>query len=42
MPMRAIFRRKPESPQGPHDAQKNLDRPSAQDIYEQVANNARQ
>jgi formate-nitrite transporter family protein len=24
------------------DAQKNLDRPSAQDIYEQVANNARQ
>src|ERR1700748_3682449 len=24
------------------DAQKNLERPSAQDIYEQVANNARQ
>jgi formate/nitrite transporter FocA (FNT family) len=39
--MRAIFRRKP-APPPTLDAQKNLERPSAQDIYEQVANNARQ
>src|SRR6202161_4413973 len=39
--MRAIFRRKP-APSPTLDAQKNLERPSAQDIYEQVANNARQ
>jgi formate/nitrite transporter FocA (FNT family) len=39
--MRAIFRRK-AAPPPTLDAQKNLDRPSAQDIYEQVANNARQ
>jgi len=39
--MRAIFRRKPAPPPA-LDAQKNLERPSAQDIYEQVANNARQ
>jgi formate/nitrite transporter FocA (FNT family) len=39
--MRAIFRRKP-APPPTHDAQKHLDRPSAQDIFEQVANNARQ
>jgi formate-nitrite transporter family protein len=40
--MRAIFRRKPTPPPAANDAQKNLERPSAQDIYEQVANNARQ
>jgi formate/nitrite transporter FocA (FNT family) len=40
--MRAIFRRKPAQPAPAHDAQKHLERPSAQDIYEQVANNARQ
>ena len=40
--MRAIFRRKPAPPPSTLDAQKNLERPSAQDIYEQVANNARQ
>ena len=36
-----LRRRKPASEQ-PHGAQKHLERPSAQDIYEQVANNARQ
>jgi formate/nitrite transporter FocA (FNT family) len=41
------FRRLPVSPPPPpppptQDAQKNLERPSAQEIYEQVANNARQ
>lgn len=40
--MRAIFRRKPSPPSPTQDAQKNLERPSAQDIFEQVANNARQ
>jgi formate/nitrite transporter FocA (FNT family) len=41
--MRPLFRRKPEPPPTPaNDAQKNLERPSAQDIFEQVANNARQ
>jgi len=40
--MRAIFRRKPAPPPPALDAQKHLERPSAQDIYEQVANNARQ
>jgi len=41
--MRALFRRKPAPPPAANnDAQKNLERPSAQDIYEQVANNARQ
>lgn len=40
--MRAIFRRKPAPAPSTQDAQKNLERPSAQDIYEQVANNARQ
>ena len=41
--MRAIFRPKPEPPPAPADgAQKHLERPSAQDIFEQVANNARQ
>jgi formate/nitrite transporter FocA (FNT family) len=40
MPFR--IRRKPSPPPPTQDAQKNLDRPSAQDIYEQVANNARQ
>lgn len=39
MPFR-LPRREPAQPA--HDAQKNLERPSAQDIYEQVANNARQ
>ena len=38
------FRLRPRQPAPPqtHDAQKHLERPSAQDIYEQVANNARQ
>ncbi len=36
------FRLRRSPPQPPNEAQKNLDRPSAQDIYEQVANNARQ
>lgn len=38
------FRLRPRQPEPPptQDAQKNLERPSAQDIYEQVANNARQ
>src|SRR5450755_4732002 len=40
--MRAIFRRQTAPPPPTLDAQKNLERPSAQDIYEQVANNARQ
>jgi len=40
MPFR--LRRYPAQPQPAQDAQKNLERPSAQDIYEQVANNARQ
>src|ERR1035437_4715606 len=40
--MRAIFRRKPAQPPPTQNAQKHLERPSAQDIYEQVANNARQ
>jgi formate/nitrite transporter FocA (FNT family) len=39
MPFR--LRRQP-SPAPAQEAQKNLERPSAQDIYEQVANNARQ
>src|ERR1700735_4742466 len=39
MPFR--LRRYP-APSPTQDAQKNLERPSAQDIYEQVANNARQ
>jgi hypothetical protein len=42
MKMRAIFRRKPVEPPPTQDTQKHLERPSAQDIYEQVANNARQ
>jgi len=38
------FRRKPSEPAGPKpvDNQKNLARPSAEDIYKQVASNARQ
>jgi formate/nitrite transporter FocA (FNT family) len=40
--MRTSFRRKPAPQPATHDGQKHLDRPSAQDIYEQVANNARQ
>src|SRR5665213_3463412 len=37
------FRLRPRQPAPPaNEAQKNLERPSAQDIYEQVANNARQ
>jgi formate/nitrite transporter FocA (FNT family) len=40
MPFR--FRRESQAPAAVQDAQKNLERPSAQDIYEQVANNARQ
>jgi formate/nitrite transporter FocA (FNT family) len=38
------FRLRPRQPTPPptQEAQKNLERPSAQDIYEQVANNARQ
>src|SRR5437763_2458606 len=40
MPFR--LRRYPEHPPATQNAQKHLDRPSAQDIYEQVANNARQ
>jgi formate/nitrite transporter FocA (FNT family) len=40
--MRALFRLKPALPPSTQNAQKNLERPSAQDIYEQVANNARQ
>jgi formate/nitrite transporter FocA (FNT family) len=40
MPFR--LRRQTQAPAAAQDAQKNLERPSAQDIYEQVANNARQ
>jgi len=40
MPFR--LRRYPAQAPATQDAQKHLDRPSAQDIYEQVANNARQ
>jgi formate-nitrite transporter family protein len=40
MPFR--LRRYPAQAPSAQDAQKNLDRPIAQDIYEQVANNARQ
>ncbi|MDQ2834110.1 MAG: formate/nitrite transporter family protein [Acidobacteriota bacterium] len=36
------FRLRRPAPLPSQDAQKNLERPSAQDIYEQVANNARQ
>jgi formate/nitrite transporter FocA (FNT family) len=42
MQMRAIFRRKPSPPPPTQETQKHLERPSAQDIFEQVANNARQ
>ena len=38
----SLRRRQPEPEPPAHDAQKHLERPSAQDIYEQVANNARQ
>ncbi|HMF53659.1 MAG TPA: formate/nitrite transporter family protein, partial [Edaphobacter sp.] len=40
MPFR--LRRRHPAPQPAQDAQKHLERPSAQEIYEQVANNARQ
>jgi formate/nitrite transporter FocA (FNT family) len=40
MPYR--LRRYPAAPTSAQEAQKSLERPSAQDIYEQVANNARQ
>jgi formate/nitrite transporter FocA (FNT family) len=40
--MRTSFRRKPAPEQPNPGGQKHLERPSAQDIYEQVANNARQ
>ena len=36
------LRRRQTAPSSSNDAQKNLERPSAQEIYEQVANNARQ
>jgi formate/nitrite transporter FocA (FNT family) len=36
------YRLRPPRPAPKNEAQKNLERPSAQDIYEQVANNARQ
>ena len=37
------FRRKQAAPEPPtHDAQKHLERPSAEEIYQQVANSARQ
>ncbi|MDW5267020.1 MULTISPECIES: formate/nitrite transporter family protein [Acidobacteriaceae] len=36
------YRLRPSQPAPKNEAQKNLERPSAQDIYEQVANNARQ
>ncbi|HUZ96104.1 MAG TPA: formate/nitrite transporter family protein [Edaphobacter sp.] len=36
------YRLRPRQPAPKNEAQKNLERPSAQDIYEQVANNARQ
>src|SRR5690242_905443 len=41
-PMRTSYRRKPPQPEPNQGQQKHLERPSAQDIYEQVANNARQ
>jgi formate/nitrite transporter FocA (FNT family) len=41
MPFR-LRRQPPQPPPAPDATQKNLERPSAQDIYEQVANNARQ
>lgn len=37
-----LRRRQPDSPEAPKEAQKSLERPSAQEIYHQVANNARQ
>ncbi|GAC1424838.1 MAG: formate/nitrite transporter family protein [Acidobacteriaceae bacterium] len=37
-----LFRRRKPQPEGGPAQQKHLERPSAQDIYEQVANNARQ
>jgi formate/nitrite transporter FocA (FNT family) len=37
-----LFRRREPAPTAPTANQKHLERPSAQDIYEQVANNARQ
>src|SRR6185312_15771342 len=40
--MRMSFRRKPQPESPKHGAQKHLERPSAQDIFEQVAQNARQ
>jgi formate/nitrite transporter FocA (FNT family) len=40
--MRTSFRRKPPQQPPKEGQQKHLERPSAQDIYEQVANNARQ
>lgn len=40
--MRTSFRRKPAQQPAKEESQKHLERPSAQDIYEQVANNARQ
>src|SRR6202789_1594492 len=40
--MPCLLRRCPASPAPVQEAQKHLERPSAQDIYEQVANNARQ
>jgi formate/nitrite transporter FocA (FNT family) len=36
------YRLRPRQPAEKNEAQKNLERPSAQEIYEQVANNARQ
>lgn len=40
--MRTSFRRRSAPPPEPQNAQKNLERPSAQDIFAQVSNNARQ
>jgi formate/nitrite transporter FocA (FNT family) len=40
--MRTSFRRRPPQQSPKQGAQKHLERPSAQDIYEQVAKNARQ
>ena len=42
MPFRRKTTQKAPPPPQSQDAQKNLERPSAQEIYEQVANNARQ
>src|SRR5690242_9927584 len=42
MPYRLPRRKPPSAPAPALDAQKSLERPSAHDIYEQVANNARQ